>query len=51
MYINYMMCVFCTNEIIQEKAARVHQAQDTGQLNLFYMMIGLTHHEKWTSCT
>ena len=34
-----------------EKAAWVHQAHDTEQLNLFYMMIGLTHDEKQTSCT
>ena len=34
-----------------EKAAWVYQAHDTVQLNLFYMMIGLTHHEKQTSCT
>ena len=39
------------NDIFWEKAAWVHQAHDTEQLNLFNMMIGLTHHEKHTSCT
>ena len=34
-----------------EKAAWVYQAHDTVQLNLFYIMIGLTNHEKQTSCT
>ena len=33
-----------------EKAVWVHQAH-TEQLNMFYMMIRLTHHEKQTSCT
>ena len=31
--------------------AWVHQAYDTDQLNLFYVIIGLTHYEKQTSCT
>ena len=52
MYIKYMMGVlFCCNEIIWGKAAGVHQAHDTEQPDLFYMMIGLTHHEKQKSCT
>ena len=34
-----------------EKASWVHQAHDTEQLNLFNMMIGLTHQEKQASCT
>ena len=29
----------------------VHQAYITEQLNLFYMIIGLTHYERQTSCT
>ena len=33
------------------KAACVHKAHDTEQLNLFYMLIGLTDYEKQTSCT
>ena len=40
---------FCCNEIIWGQAAWVHQAYDTGQLNLFYVIIGLTHYEKQTS--
>ena len=37
--------------LIGEKAAWVLWAHDTEQLDLFYMVIGLTHHEKQTSCT
>ena len=44
MYINTM-------RLFGGKAAWVHQAHDTEQLNLFYMMIGLIHHEKQASCT
>ena len=45
------VCIFVAIRLFGEKAAWVHQAHDTEQLNLFYMMIGLTHHEKQTSCT
>ena len=45
------MCIFVPMRLLGEKAAWVHEAHDTEQLNLFYMMIGLTHHEKQTSCT
>ena len=52
MYIKYMMWVFFVPmRLFGEKAAWVYQAHNTVQLNLFYMMIGLTHHEKQTSCT
>ena len=43
-------CIFVAMRLFGEKAAWVNQAHDTEQLNLFYMMIGLTHHEKQTSC-
>ena len=43
--------IFVAVILFREKAAWVHQAHDTEQPNLFYMMIGLTHHEKQTSCT
>ena len=36
---------------VSEEAAWVHQAHDTELLDLFYMIIGLTHYEKQTSCT
>ena len=45
------VCIFLQMRLFREKAAWVHQAHDTEQLNLFYMMIGLTHHEKQTSCS
>ena len=45
------VCIFLPMRYFGEKAAWVDQAHDTVQLNLFYMMIGLTHHEKQTSCT
>ena len=45
------VCIFVPMRLFGEKAAWVYQAHDTVQLNLFYMMIGLTHHEKQTSCT
>ena len=44
-------CILVAMRLYGEKAAWVYQAHDTVQLNLFYMMIGLTHHEKQTSCT
>ena len=44
-------CIFVAMRLFGEKAAWVHQAHDTEQLNLFYMMIGLTTNEKQTSCT
>ena len=44
-------CIFVAVRLFGEKAAWIHQAYDTEQLNLFYMMIGLSHHEKHTSCT
>ena len=53
MYMKYMMGVFLLPQIdyvFGEKAAWVYQGHDTEQLNLFYMMIGLTH-EKQASCT
>ena len=42
---------FVAMRLFREKAAWVHQARDTEQLNLFYMMIGRPCHEKQTSCT
>ena len=52
MYIKYMMGVFFLQRAYWgENAAWVHQAHDTEQHNLFYIMIGLTHHEKQTTCT
>ena len=43
--------IFVPMRLFREKAAWVHQAHDTEQLNLFYMMIGFKHHEKQNSCT
>ena len=45
------VCIFVQMRSFGEKDAWVHQAHDTEQLNLYYMMIGLTHNEKQTSCT
>ena len=45
------VCIFVPMRLFRKKAPWVYQAYDTVQLNLFYMMIGLTHHEKQTSCT
>ena len=45
------VCIFVPMRLFWEKAAWDHQAHDTDQLNIFYMMIGHTHHEKQTSCT
>ena len=45
------VCIFVAMKLFGEKAARVHQAHDTEQPDLFYMMIGLTPHKKQTSCT
>ena len=44
-------CIFVAMILFGEKAAWVHQAHDTEQLNLFHIMIGLTHHKIQTSCT
>ena len=44
-------CIFVAMRLFGEKAAWVHQAHDTEQLNLYYVMIGLSHYEKQTSCT
>ena len=44
-------CIFVAMRLFGQKAAWVYQAHDTEQLNLFYLIIGLTHHEKQTSCT
>ena len=44
-------CIFVAMRLFGEKAAWVHQAHDTEQLNLFQVIIGLTHYEKQTSCT
>jgi len=38
-------CIFVAIRLFGKKAARVHKAHDTEQLNLFYLMIGLAHHE------
>ena len=43
--------IFVAMRLFGEKAAWVHQAHDTEQLNLFNMIIGLRHSEKQTSCT
>ena len=54
MYIVHQLhdgCIFVVVRLFGEKAAWVHQAHDTEQLNLFYMMVGLTQHDKKTSCT
>ena len=40
------VCIFVAMRLFGENAAWVHQAHDTEQPNLFYMMIGLTNHEK-----
>ena len=40
------VCIFVPMRLFGEKAAWVYQAHDTVHLYLFYMMIGLTHHEK-----
>ena len=42
------VCNFVPMRLFGEKAAWVHQVHDTEQLNLFNMMIGLTHHEEQT---
>ena len=44
-------CIFVAMILFGQKTVWVHQAHDTWQLNLFYMMIGLTHHEKQALCT
>ena len=43
-------CIFVAIRLFGEKAAWVHQAQNSEQFNLLYM-ICLAHHEKQTSCT
>ena len=43
--------IFVAMKLFGEKAAWVHQAHDTEQLNQFYKIIGLTQYEKQTSCT
>ena len=45
------LCIFVPMRLFGEKAAWIHQAHDTEQLNQFYMMIGPSHHEKQTSCS
>ena len=47
----HVMCISVPMRLFGEKAAWVHQAHDTEQFNLFYMMVGLTHHDKQTSCS
>ena len=44
-------CIFVAMRLFGEKAAWVDQAHDTEYLHLLYMIIGLTLHEKQTSCT
>ena len=44
-------CTLVAMRLFREKAAWVHQAHDTEQLNLFCMVIGRTRHEEQTSCT
>ena len=44
------VCIFVPMRLFWEKAAWAHQAHDTEELNLFYMMIGLICYEKQTSC-
>ena len=44
------MSIFVQMIFFGGKAAWVYQAHDTVQLNLIYMMIGLTHNQKQTSC-
>ena len=44
-------CIFVAMRLFGENAAWVHKAHYIDELNLFYMMIGLTHHKKQTSCT
>ena len=43
-------CIFVAIRLFGEKAAWVHQAHYTEQLNIFYMKIGITQYEKKTSC-
>ena len=43
------VCIFVAMRLFEEKATWVNQAHDTEQLNLFYVMIGLTHYEKLVS--
>ena len=45
------VCIFVPMIFFGQKTAWVNQPHDTVQLNLFYMMIGLAHHEEQTSCT
>ena len=45
------VCVFVPMILFGEKAAWVHKAHYIEELNLFYIMIGLTSHKKQTSCT
>ena len=40
------VCIFVPMTLFVEKAAWVHQAHGTKQLNLFYMMISRPNHEK-----
>ena len=42
------VCIFAPMRLFGEKAAWFHQIHDTEQLNLFYIKIGLTHHEEQT---
>ena len=44
-------CILVAMRLFGEKIAWAHQAHDTEQLNLFYVIIGHTHYEKQTSCT
>ena len=37
------VCIFVPMRLFAGKGAWFHQAHDTEQLNLFYMMIGLLH--------
>ena len=41
--------IFVPMRLFEGKAAWVHQAHDTEQLELFYMMICCTHNEKHIS--
>ena len=43
--------IFVAMRLFGEKATWAHQAHDNEQLNLIYMMLVLTHHEKQASCT
>ena len=52
MYMKQMMGVFfVAMRLFGEKAAWVHQAHGTEQFTPFYIVMGLVHHEKQTSCT